>query len=150
MRKISPPPGFFFFLHSRVLRLYFVRTCVFVLTVLHFAFLSLLTKHNTNIHASGGFRTRNPSRRPTPQTARPPGSDFLSLSVFALYLFFFVLIVLALPFVLTVNTHNSNIHAPSGIRTRNPSKRSAADTRLRPLGYWDRHSIPGPSSRYTD
>jgi hypothetical protein len=32
------------------------------------------------------------------------------------------------------------------IRTRNPSKRSAADPRLRPLGHWDRHSIPGQSS----
>ena len=29
--------------------------------------------------------------------------------------------------------------APWGIRTRNPSKQSAADPRLRLLGYWDRH-----------
>jgi hypothetical protein len=28
-------------------------------------------------------------------------------------------------------THNTNIHTPSGIRIRNPSKRSAADPRLR-------------------
>jgi hypothetical protein len=28
---------------------------------------------------------------------------------------------------------------PGGIRTRTPSKRSAADTYLRPLGHWDRH-----------
>jgi hypothetical protein len=31
------------------------------------------------------------------------------------------------------------IHAPGGIRTRNPSKRTAADPRLRPRGHWDRH-----------
>jgi hypothetical protein len=36
------------------------------------------------------------------------------------------------------NTHNTNIHAPGGIRTHNPSKRSAANPRLRPLCHWDR------------
>ena len=52
----------------------------------------------------------------------------------ALYLYCFVLTALALPFVLLVqNTHNTNIQAPGGIRTCNPSKRSAADPRLRPL-----------------
>jgi hypothetical protein len=30
------------------------------------------------------------------------------------------------------------IHAPDGIRTHDPSKRSAADLRLRPRGQWDR------------
>ena len=30
--------------------------------------------------------------------------------------------------------------SPGRIRTRNPSKRSAADTRLGPLGHWDRRS----------
>ena len=50
-----------------------------------------------------------------------------------------------LPFVLTVqNTHNTNIRAPGGIRTRNPSKQEATDPRLRPLGHWDRpYSNPG-------
>jgi hypothetical protein len=43
------------------------------------------------------------------------------------------------PFDLTVkHTHNTNIHAPGGIRTRNPSKWSLADPRLRPLGCWYR------------
>ena len=32
-----------------------------------------------------------------------------------------------------------DIHAPGVIRTRNPSKRAAADPRLRPHGQWDRH-----------
>jgi len=39
------------------------------------------------------------------------------------------------------NTQHSNetdTHAPGGIRTRNPSKRAAADPRLRPCGHWDR------------
>jgi hypothetical protein len=31
-----------------------------------------------------------------------------------------------------------NIHATGGIRTRNPSKRAAANPRLRPRGRWDR------------
>jgi hypothetical protein len=34
--------------------------------------------------------------------------------------------------------HNTNIHAPSGIPTCNPSKRPAADPRLRPFGHWNR------------
>ena len=34
--------------------------------------------------------------------------------------------------------YNTNIHASGGIRTRNRSKRSATDPRLRPLGHWDR------------
>ena len=39
------------------------------------------------------------------------------------------------------HTHHSQrttIHAPGGIRTRNPRKRSAVATRLWPLGHWDR------------
>ena len=65
----------------------------------------------------------------------PPGFFFFLFS--ALYLYFFVLIILALPLVLTVQ-HNTNIHAPGGIWTHNPSKQVATDTRLRPLGHWDR------------
>jgi hypothetical protein len=42
------------------------------------------------------------------------------------------------------NKHNTNIHALGGIRTHNPSKRAAADLRLRPRGNWDRQgSNPG-------
>jgi hypothetical protein len=50
---------------------------------------------------------------------------------------FFVLIV---PFVLTVQ-HNTNIHAPGGIRTRNPSKRATIWLRLKRLGNWNRQKI---------
>jgi hypothetical protein len=35
------------------------------------------------------------------------------------------------------NKHNTNIHAPGGIRTHDPSKRAAVDPRLRPRGHWD-------------
>ena len=38
-------------------------------------------------------------------------------------------------------TFNTDIHAPGGIRTHNPSKRAAVDPRLRPRGHWDRHTI---------
>ena len=34
-------------------------------------------------------------------------------------------------------TITTDIHAPGGIRTHNPSKRAAADPRLRPRGHWD-------------
>jgi hypothetical protein len=38
----------------------------------------------------------------------------------------------------TNTVQETNIHAPSGIPTHDPSKRSAADLRLRPRGHWDR------------
>jgi hypothetical protein len=40
-----------------------------------------------------------------------------------------------------IYTQQTNIHAPSGIRTRNPSNQAAADLRLRPRGHWDRYYI---------
>jgi hypothetical protein len=55
----SPYLVFFFFKFSCTL--YFIRTCFFLLIVLHSAFCLLLTTHN--IHAAGGFRTRNISKR---------------------------------------------------------------------------------------
>ena len=44
------------------------------------------------------------------------------------------------------NTQQKGL-CPGGIRTRNPSKRSAANPRLRPLGYWDQQirSPAGPA-----
>jgi hypothetical protein len=42
------------------------------------------------------------------------------------------------------NKHNTNIHAPGGIRTHNPSKRAAVDPSFKPRGHWDRQgSNPG-------
>jgi hypothetical protein len=38
----------------------------------------------------------------------------------------------------TNTVQETNIHAPSGIRTHNPSKGSVADLRLRRRGHWDR------------
>jgi hypothetical protein len=37
-----------------------------------------------------------------------------------------------------IYTQETNIHASSGIQTRNPSNQVAADLRLRPRGHWDR------------
>jgi hypothetical protein len=37
----------------------------------------------------------------------------------------------------TQNSQQTDIHAPRGIRTHDPSKRAAADPRLRPRGHWD-------------
>jgi hypothetical protein len=39
------------------------------------------------------------------------------------------------------HTQDTNIHAPGGMWTHDPSKRSAADLRLRPRGHWDRPSV---------
>ena len=39
---------------------------------------------------------------------------------------------------LLYNTHNTNINALGGIRTRNPSRQASADPHLRPPGHWDR------------
>jgi hypothetical protein len=37
----------------------------------------------------------------------------------------------------TQHSQQTDIHALSGIRTHNPSRRAAADLRLRPHGHWD-------------
>ena len=41
----------------------------------------------------------------------------------------------------TQHSQETDIHAPGEIRTHNPSKRAAADQRLRPRGHWDRHQL---------
>jgi hypothetical protein len=44
------------------------------------------------------------------------------------------------PYLKTHNTHNRQTSAPpGGIRTHDLGKQAAADLRLRPRGYWDRH-----------
>ena len=83
-----------------VLFLHFI--CTFCPNRPRFCLLSFTVQHTHNIHPC-------------------PRRKFFLFSV--LYLYFFVLIVLTLPFVLYLqNTHKSNIHAPGGIQTRNPSK----------------------------
>jgi hypothetical protein len=39
----------------------------------------------------------------------------------------------------TQPTQQANIHASSGIRTHDRSRRAGVDLRLRPRGHWDRH-----------
>jgi hypothetical protein len=50
---------------------------------------------------------------------------------------FFVFNVLYFVFLSLLKTHNTNIHAPGGIRTPNPSTWAATPPRLRPLGHLD-------------
>jgi hypothetical protein len=54
---------------------------------------------------------------------------------FVLCSYFFVLDFTVCPYR-TLHTDSTNIHASGGIQTRNPTKRSAADPRLRPFEYW--------------
>ena len=64
-----------------------------------------------------------------------PQAGFFLYPLFVLYPYFYVLIVMHFCLLsLLYNLHNTNIHSPGGIRTRHPSKRSAADPRFRPLG----------------
>jgi hypothetical protein len=42
----------------------------------------------------------------------------------------------------TRHSQQTNIYAPGGILTRNPSNWAAADPRLRPLDHWDRQCFP--------
>ena len=65
------------------------------------------------------------------------------------------LIVLHFAFLSLLILHNTSIHVSGGIRTSNPSKRSAADPRLRPFSHWDRQgfdpqTVHPVASRYTD
>jgi hypothetical protein len=53
---------------------------------------------------------------------------------------------LYVPYYRPYNKHNTNIYAPGGIRTQDPSKRAAEDPDRAATGIGD--SIPGPSSPY--
>jgi hypothetical protein len=44
-------------------------------------------------------------------------------------------------YLTTQTLYKTNIHAPGGIWTHDPSKRAAADLRLRPRGQWDRDTF---------
>ena len=46
----------------------------------------------------------------------------------------------------TEHSQQTDIHAPGGIQSRNPSKRSATHSRLRPLGHWDGQKLTHLSS----
>jgi hypothetical protein len=90
--------------------------------------------------------THNTHKR---QTSMSPVGFFFSVPLFPFDPFLYCLNPL---FVLHVtlrsmlpslyNKHNTNIHAPGGIRTRNPSKRAAAGTRLRLRGHRDPCLVP--------
>ena len=44
----------------------------------------------------------------------------------------------------TQNSQETDVRAPGGIRTRNPSKGATAGPRLRPWGHWDRPALITP------
>ena len=104
---------------------------------------------------SEGFEPATPGSE-RPQTLALDSFFFkFSCSLFVLYRYLFLCFD-GPGFCLFVFTykHNTSIHAPAGIRTRIPSKRSAPDPRLRPLGHWDRQgfdtrTIQPVASRYT-
>ena len=47
-----------------------------------------------------------------------------------------------------IPTTQTDIHAPGGIRNPNPSKRSAADPRLRQFDHWNRQSVSSVHGQY--
>ena len=64
----------------------------------------------------------------------PPPLNFVFYSL-VLCTSAYLVVLLSCIFLCAFTTHNTNIHAPIGIKTRNPSRRSAADPHLRPLGH---------------
>jgi hypothetical protein len=51
-------------------------------------------------------------------------------------------------YLTTHTTLTTDIHAPGGMWTRDPSRRPSADPRLRPLGHWDRLILEHSSLLY--
>ena len=84
----------------------------------------------------------------TTQTLMPLAGFFYIL----LYSIFYPYLCLCLDypafclFVLRI-THDTNIHAPGWIRTRNPSKRETTDLRLRVRDHRDSNPRPQPANR---
>ena len=77
------------------------------------------------------------------------GFLLLSCPLFVLHPFLFLCIDCpAFCLLSLLMAHNTNIHALGGIRTRNPSKRSAADARLRLLGCSCQRESPLPRNNF--
>jgi hypothetical protein len=119
------------FIPSLRLSLYIFRACFFVLAVLASHFCVYCTTHNTFMPPAG-FEPTIPDRAATGI------GNFFFYSLYSICTSSSLSSLCLLP--LLHNTHNTNIHVPSWIRTRDPSKRSAADPRLRPHGHWDRQT----------
>ena len=84
----------------------------------------------------------------------PPAGLFLSSCTLYSIRTYFCLDYSAFCLLFLFTTHNTNIHAFGGVQTRNSSKRSAADPRLRRLGHWDRQgfdprTVHPAATRYT-
>jgi uncharacterized BrkB/YihY/UPF0761 family membrane protein len=116
--KKSRPHRDFISSFAVVLFFYFSLRCSSALTVLA-SFFVFIVQHTQQ-------------KYPCPSA----GFFFCILSYSVLHPYLFVLNVLHFClFCPYCTTHNTNIHAPGGIRTRNPNKRSAADPSLKPLGH---------------
>ena len=62
-----------------------------------------------------------------------------SFSLFVLFPYFFLCLHCPGLFLcLYSTTHNTNIHAPGGSRTRNYNRQATSDPCIRPLDHWDR------------
>ena len=99
----------------------------------------LWSRERPSTHCTGGLVGPRAGLDGTENLA-PPGFFFVfSCTLFVFYTYLFLCLECpAFCLVSIRTTHNTNIHAPGEIRTRKPSKRSAADHRLRPLGHWAR------------
>ena len=108
-RQTPMPPGWIFFCSY----FFFLSFCPFILCVLLYILLSHVTYSLYNTQ----------HKHPWPRR---------------IFVLFYLLCPDSPAFYLLsllYNTHNTNIHAPGGIWTRKPSKRAAADLRLRPHGH---------------
>jgi hypothetical protein len=91
-------------------------------------------------HKSAGFLRTSQRPLPTQQTNKHKTGTSMPSAGFSFFVLCTSSLLLLCPHCpsfafrpLPYNTHNTNSHAPGGIRTRNPGKRSATDPRLRPL-----------------
>jgi hypothetical protein len=113
---------YFFLNFSRVLSLYFFRTCCFILIVLACSFV-FTAQHTT-------------------QTCTPPEGFFVfSCTLYFNRTCFFVLSVLHFAFCLDCTTQTEIPSAGFEPAPPPPSNRSATDPRLRPLGLWNRSRL---------
>ena len=88
-------------------------------------FLFLIAKHSSQASASSTWDFPNHMQLDTPHSVRLLGTRNRSVTETSTW-------------QNTTHTRQTSM-PPGGILTRNPSKRSAADPRHRPLGHWARH-----------
>jgi hypothetical protein len=143
-----PPPPISFLVHS----LYTFRTSFIVVIVLACVFCRCFTTHKANIRTPTGFLfvtslwfcplyplcTFTFSVLFIHCAPLHPLSSLSTVHLYILCPLYPLCTFTSSAFMSLIPLqHNTNIYASSGIQTRNPSKRAAAEPRLRPLGHWD-------------